>query len=163
MADKISKRASLLWTRLTQWYGSRLAEQFGPTPTEDWCAIVDATSDEVMRLALSEIRTKHPTYPPTLPEFDALVAKCKVPTQTSYGATIQEQLCDFVLRNRAMTWTQTRMPWKYIGRTFEGRNLKGEMVAHHGVEIVGVIVPADGDHPGYRVMIADMQLQERAA
>ena len=33
----------------------------------------------------------------------------------------------------------------------------------YGVEFTGVLIPADGEHPGYRVMFEDMQLNEVAA
>jgi hypothetical protein len=58
-----------------------------------------------------------------------------------------EKLCAFVMREygRRLTPWQLRQPWTSIGT----RNC----------EISGVIVPADGTKPGFRVMIADMELK----
>lgn len=58
-----------------------------------------------------------------------------------------EKLCAFVMREygKRLTAKQLRGPWTAIG-TRSG-------------EISGVVVAADGEKPGYRVMLADMELQ----
>lgn len=55
------------------------------------------------------------------------------------------RLCEFVLREygRRLTPNQLRGPWTNVGSD------KGETL--------GVIVPADGDHPGFRVMLVDFE------
>jgi hypothetical protein len=151
-----------VWKRLTEWYGTRLAEQYGETPPPDWCEVVDDSDNNTVTLALSQIKHKHTIHPPTFPEFDALFAKAKAPAPGQSGPTIQDRLCDFVLQHRSLTPNQIRLPWKYIGREFDAPGLDGKMRHNHGVEITGVIVPADGDHPGYRVMLADLQLEAAA-
>lgn len=57
------------------------------------------------------------------------------------------RLCTFVMREygNRLTTKQLRGPWTYIG-TYSG-------------EISGVVIPADGTRTGYRVMLADMELQ----
>jgi hypothetical protein len=139
-----------------------MAEQYGPTPPADWCEIVDDADNETVQRALSQIRLKHVTHPPTFPEFDAIFAKAKAPSPGQSGPSMQERLCDFVLKHRTLTRTQLRLPWTYIGRQFDAPDLTGKMRHNHGVEITGVIVPADGDQPGYRVMVADMQMEAAA-
>ena len=58
-----------------------------------------------------------------------------------------EKLCAFVMREygKRLTPKQLRGPWTTIG-TYNG-------------EISGVVIPADGTRTGYRVMLADMELQ----
>lgn len=154
-----SQRAQRVWDRLSQWYGARLAEQYGDTPPPDWCEVIDDADNDTVKLVLAQIREKHTTHPPTFPEFDALFAKAKRPVAASTGPTIKEQLADFVLKHRALTREQLRMPWTFLGRQFDAPGPDGKMRHNWGVEITGVVVPADGDALGYRVMVADMQLE----
>jgi hypothetical protein len=55
-----------------------------------------------------------------------------------------ERLCEHVMRTLGarLTPKQIRMPWTYIGSV--------------GGEITGVIIPADGDAPSYRMMLTDI-------
>jgi hypothetical protein len=58
-----------------------------------------------------------------------------------------ERLSKFVMREygpRLTPW-QIRVPWHHIGS--------------HAGEISGVVVPADGDSPGFRVMLVDFEGQ----
>lgn len=59
-----------------------------------------------------------------------------------------ELLCDYVMRGygRRLTAKQLRGPWTYIG-TKNG-------------EISGVVIDADGDSAGHRVMLVDLGLPE---
>jgi hypothetical protein len=56
-----------------------------------------------------------------------------------------ERLCDFVLREygRRLTPTQLRGPWHNVG-------------SHTG-EISGVVIPADGESPSFRVMLVEVE------
>lgn len=56
-----------------------------------------------------------------------------------------DRLCRFVMREygRRLTPAQIRAPWQHIGSPTG--------------EITGVIVPADGDSPGFRVMLVDFE------
>jgi hypothetical protein len=54
-----------------------------------------------------------------------------------------------VLRTRRLTPVQQlSMSWKYL---YRGNPRTGE-----GLETTGVVIAADGDAPGYRVMVMDM-------
>jgi hypothetical protein len=57
-----------------------------------------------------------------------------------------EKLCAYVMREygRRLTPKQIREPWRYIGTW--------------GGEISGVLIAADGDRTGYRVMLTDIEL-----
>jgi hypothetical protein len=102
------------------------------------------------------------TLPTTLPQFEDAIK----PVQQSsgpVGPSTQERLTEFVLRNRRLSPTQVRMPWTFLGITFAAPGPDGKHRANHGVEITGVVIPADGEHPSYRVMVADMDLAKDEA
>lgn len=136
---EISARSRRVWQRLTEWYGTRMVEQYGEVPPSDWCEVVDDSDNESVRRGLAHIRVRFPQHPPTLPQFEQVMR----PVQVSRGPTVADRLCEHVMREHggSLTPTQIRSPWTYLGAP-EG--------------IIGVIVPADGERPGYRVMVADL-------
>lgn len=140
---KISNRAARLWQRLVEWYGARFTEQYGPTAPDDWAEVVDKADNETVKLVLADIRQHHVTYPPTFPEFVQLFARAK--PKNSAAPDARERLTAFVLRHRSLTVGQTRMPWNFLGQRCE-----------RGFSTTGVVVPADGNAPGYRVMLEDV-------
>lgn len=81
-------------------------------------------------------------------------------TQAQRGPSLQEQLCDYVMLARFPSdqdskfspdqMRQTSQPWTYLYR--EWRDEKGRQCA----ECTGVLIPACGALPGYRVTVADM-------
>lgn len=156
----ISKRARGVWKKFTQWYGGDvIAKHFGEIPPQEWCEVIDSIRTRPqMEAILAEIRAKHVTFPPRFPEFEAIVAQHAKALQRS-GPLAQERIAAYVLSKYGsrLTPTQIRRPWTYIGRSFDAPTASGKMVAGHGIEISGVIVPADGDAPGYRVMIDDVE------
>jgi hypothetical protein len=133
--SRVSSRAQRFWERLISWYGSRLTEQYGAEPKGDWCELIDDHENEVIAAALAEIKIKHPQYPPSFPEADAIFARLKAPSQAQIGPSMLEQLSDFVHRNRTLTANQLRLPWKYLGRTFDAPGIDGKTRAHHGVQM----------------------------
>lgn len=61
-----------------------------------------------------------------------------------------EILCAYVVKHygRRLTPKQLRGPWTYIGS--------------YGGELSGVVIEADGEHTGYRIMLTDMDAMESA-
>jgi len=158
---RITPRAKHVWTRLGEWYGSKLAEQYGPVPPEDWCEIVDRADNETVKRGLSVIRSTYVSWPPTLPQFEEAMRT----TDRSRGtpsAPVTERLVEFVLKHRRLTPRQLAAPWTYLGRSFDAPGPDGKIWANWGIEFTGVVVPADGENPGYRVMVADMQIEDEA-
>lgn len=135
--SETSARSKRLWDRLGQWYGSRLAEQYGSEPPKDWCEVVDAADNDTVTRVLSEIRNRHTTYPPTFPEFHALFAHAK--HQRAEGPSAVD-IIEQHLQRRNLTFKQGR-ELTYIGSAGQ---------------ITGVVVPQDGDAPGFRLMLADL-------
>jgi hypothetical protein len=152
---KVSDRANRFWHKLAGFYGTGLTEKFGKIPPGDWCEIIDDSSNDVLRDALVEIRAKHVNWPPTLPEFESIVARLQRPKLQ--GPTTQERLTDFVLKNYKLTFNQIRQPWKFL---FSGHPGYGgpDSKPSPDYAVVGVVVPADGAVHGYRVMVMDMQM-----
>ena len=157
---RISPRANRVWGKLQDWYGDAL-DQYGPFPPEDWCEVIDAASNEAERIAMSEIRAKHTAFPPRFPEFDAIFSRISRP-QTVSGPSIMERLIDFVIRTKPLTRNQQR-GWTFVGQEFDSPGLDGKMRHRHGVNITGIVIPPDGDSPGYRVMLADLDLHQDIA
>lgn len=136
---QISARSKRFWKRLVEWYGVRVTEQYGELPPEDWCELVDESSNEIVKRALSLIRQRYVQYPPTLPQFE----QCLAPTRVVAGPSSADRLCAHVMRTigTRLTEKQRAVPWTYLGSS-DG--------------IAGVVIPDDGDSPGYRVMLADI-------
>jgi hypothetical protein len=160
----ISRRARRLWTKFCEWYGTaEMSKQFGLVPPQDWCQVIDDIPDrDAMARVLSAVRTKHPKFPPKYPEFDAIVSDCAKPKPISTGPSVPERLKEWVITNKPLSRAQLRMPWTYIGKYFDAPGPDRKMTQNYGIEVTGVIVPADGEHPGYRVMLEDLQMAEAA-
>jgi hypothetical protein len=145
----VSSRAIEAWKRFAAWYGAdTLERKYGLKPPEDWCEIFDSLDRDQLARVLADVRVKFPTWMPGLGEFEQLVREIRKPVPMR-GPTVQEQLTSYVLRNYRLTFNQTRGPWRWLGT---GNQWTGE-----GFAITGVVIPADGDAPGYRVMVVDMQ------
>lgn len=142
---KPSQRAQRVWDRLSDWYGVRFADQFGDLPSQDWCTVIDGVSNDDLVAALVLVRERHVTFPPTLPEFVALVKEVRMPR--ARGPSVAEQLAAFVARAYPLTPAQLARPW-----TFQYQIVGGRPV------VTGVVIDADGEKTGYRVSIEDMQM-----
>lgn len=138
-----SHRSKRLWDRLGQWYGSRLAEQYGAEPPQDWCEVVDAADNDTVTRALADIRVKHLTHPPTFPEFNSIVRKAKHARETGPSAI---DVLEQHLQRRNLTFKQGRQ-LTYIGTLGQ---------------ITGVVVPQDGEYPGFRLMLSDLHREGEA-
>jgi hypothetical protein len=144
-------RVDRLWKRLGQWYGSRFADVYGPEPSEDWRACVDEASNDDVVAVLAMIRQRHVTFPPTLPEFESLFREVrgrkKFPRASE--ASMHDRLGDFVLKHRSLTFNQLR-GWEFKYR-----------IGDDGFPVTtALVIPADGDKPGYRITVEDMLGEE---
>jgi hypothetical protein len=156
-----SKQAQDTWKRFAAWYGTdALERKFGLAVPVDWADAIEGLDREQLAIVMAETKQKFPTWMPGLPEFETLVAQVRKPAIQDTGPSAQEQLVRFVILNRSLTGNQLRMPWDYLVERFDAVPHGGKnMVHNHGIRIIGVVIPADGDHPGYRVMLADMMLE----
>lgn len=150
-ARKASPRATRFWDRMLQWYGVKFTDTYGKTVSADWAAVVDRADDESMMRAMSAVRSKYIEWPPTLPQFEVALKPPAEPNKQE--KSIQTQLREFVCRSYTLTMRQMYLPWTDI---CDRKPWQSEC------NVIGVIVPADGDAQGYRVMVADMQAQVRA-
>jgi hypothetical protein len=140
---KPSPRAQRVWDRLGDWYGARFADQYGDLPSQDWCTVIDNSTNEDLVAVLVRVRQEHVTFPPTLPEFAALVKEVRIPRIRK--PSTQEQLVAFVARTYQLSPVQICKPWTFLYRACEG-----------GAVVTGVLIDADGERPGYRVSVEDM-------
>lgn len=154
----ITKRSRKLWSTFVEWYGKRSVAEIGGIIPRDWCEVVDSIKTrDVWNRVLQTVKEKHLKYPPKFPEFDAIVSACANPPPVNVGPSAQDQLTNFVLRTKSLTANQLRMPWEFFGKGFDAADASGKMKSNFGREVTGVIVPADGDAPGYRVTVEDMR------
>lgn len=155
MTAEISKRASQLWDRLRQWYGVRLAEQFGDDPPADWRRLVDRSSNEDIKRALAVLRTKHVSHPPTLLEFEHALKPPPLAHRDPHSDSVQEQLVKHVVATRRLTPAQLRGPWTFLYARRQWTDSLGRS-RNELADCVGVVIPADGDAPEIRVTCAEM-------
>jgi hypothetical protein len=137
---KESKRAREFWSRLLAWYGARVGDSYGMLPPVDWCEVIDRASPETIRRTLAEIRSEHPVHPPTFPQFDEIVSRLSF--AVARGPLVQERLREFVCKHRSISAGQLWRPWTFV---------------YNKDECVAVDVPEDGNTPGFRVRVEDME------
>jgi hypothetical protein len=142
--SKPSARAQSLWDRLGDWYGVRFADQFGDVPPPDWCALIDKSASTELVQVMVLLRQRHVTFPPTLPEFAALVKEVRKPVERK---SVTAALTEFIVRHRRLAPEQMLgMYW-----TFRYRE------APDGSQVVTALeVAAVGGNSGYRVTVEDM-------
>lgn len=165
----VSRRAEGIWRTFARWYGAdTIAKNFGPVPPQEWCEVIDQqirTRDQLERI-LADVRAQHPNFPPRFPQFAQIVDRVTVlhDQANEGGPTVAERLVDYVLKHKPLTPNQCRQPWRFIGRQFDAPDAAGKIRRNYGIEITGVIVPADpeANAPGYRVTVEDMQIAEAA-
>jgi len=147
----ISNQARDTWKRFASWYGAdALERKFGLTCPPDWAEAIDGLDRNTLARVMAETKQKFPTWMPGLPEFEALIASLRRPAGPEVPP-MHEQLCDFVIKHRKLTGEQLRQPWTYLYR--------GNVRTGVDFAVTGVVVPADGEHPGYRIMVEDMRLE----
>jgi len=146
-ARKISPRAQRVWQRLIGYYGARkITEELGDIPSEDWCSLIDASDHKSIDRAMEVCRTQHRIWPPTLGQFEDALKPPATPKQEQ-GPTLIDRLEAFSRQQHRLTMMQERKRrWLYSGRGWAPDS-----------KIVGVEYPPDGDVPGYRVMVQDME------
>lgn len=139
MARKPSRRASRAWDRLRQWYGARLAEQYGDVPPDDWCALIDRTDDERLAQALERIRDESPVYPPTFGQLEQAIPRKRA---HDGGPSVPDQLCRFIAEHRRTCEHQRAKTWAYFGPITEFPPNKTREEPKSTPEPRGVVIPA---------------------
>lgn len=71
---QVSALARKAWKRFNEYYGARFSEQQGFSPSESWCELIDDSDRVDVEAALVNCRTAYLQFPPTLPQFEALIA-----------------------------------------------------------------------------------------
>lgn len=154
-AYEVSVRARRVWDRLSEWYGTRVAETYGPNPPRDWCRLVDRSNDADVKRALSTIRTKHPSHPPTLPEFETALRPPAPVHRGPSDETVAERLVKHVIRNFRLSTGQMIAHWTFLYEKAQWTDQQGRP-RNELATCVGVWIPADGEHAGFRVSAQDV-------
>lgn len=131
---------------MVEWYGARVAEQYGESPPIDWCKVIDGVDDTTVQRGLSLIKSRYLDHPPTLPQFEQVMRPQESGTR---GPSEADRLCAYVMKTRGVTLTalQIRTSWTY------SRDRMGELV---------VTVPADGASPSISVDALEMRSGQQA-
>lgn len=156
-------RASRVWKRMLQIYGARFTESYGEKPTEPWIAAIDDLTDQQIAFGIRQVMRDTPIHPPTLGQFAKACNDMPV-AQANKGPSLQEQLCAYVMvkhfRSPPLSpgpndrQKQVAMPWTYLYREWIDPDRPKHL--QRCAECVGVLIPAFGDQPEYRVMVIDM-------
>jgi hypothetical protein len=137
---KASARVERVWKRLAEWYGARLADQYGPTAPPDWALIIDRTDDERLETALIAVRRASPAWPPTLGQLESAIPTREIKGQPS----LAEKLADHAVQKfgRVLCVHQVGKPWNYFGpmKEFVSKHRNNEVLTHP--DIRGVQIPA---------------------
>ena len=158
-----NNRSERIWLRLIQAYGSRVAESYGEDMPQIWIDAMEHLTDTQIDYGMRKVVRDTPVHPPTLGQFSQACAD--TPQQKTKGLrTIQEQLTDFVVRTHFPTHRdskftpdqarQSSLPWTYLYHDWidDSRPKHSQACA----ECTGVLVPAAGALPGFKVTVSDM-------
>lgn len=64
------------WSAMAERYGRRWTEQYGPESSPAWRELIDKYIPEDVKIALAELPKEAKEFPPTLPQFEAILVKC---------------------------------------------------------------------------------------
>ena len=146
----ISARARRVWDRLIGWYGTRVADTYGEDPPRDWCRMIDRVNDNDVKRALSIVRTKHPSHPPTLPEFESALRPPAPQYRDPHEPSPQELLVRHVMKHCRLTARQVIARWTFLYERVQWTGKQGEP-RDELAKCVGVWIPSDGEVPGFKV------------
>jgi hypothetical protein len=97
-----------------------MAENYGPTPPEDWCEVIDRTDDDALNTALLHVRRQSPIHPPTLGQIEDAIPKRET---GNTGPSKPERLAALMIAKHGaeMCKHQRAKTWNYFGpmNTFE--------------------------------------------
>lgn len=93
----VSGRAKGFWTKLCTWYGASKMEDFGDWAPSEVCKAIDALRHrDDMAAVLLDIKAKHPNWPPTTPQLEAIIRSHIAPAVN--WPKLQADLSEYVMR-----------------------------------------------------------------
>lgn len=155
-----SRRTKRVWERFVQWYGTRVIETHGAMPSQAWDMAVNTSSDEQVAAALQAVKVQHAKYPPTFPEFEALLRKAK-PADGVEEMSVTIRMTEYILRQHSLgllelSPNQIRGPWRWVVRWNSGNDKQGAIHKEWEPIYTTMVIEADGDHPERRFSVADI-------
>jgi len=154
---EVSARAQRVWLRLNEWYGARMGEQYGPTPPPDWCRLVDRSTNAEMKRALLLIRTKHPSFPPTLPEFEIALRPPPPVHRGPTEDTVQEKLVKHAISHYALGAEQLIQHATFLYQRRQWTDVQGRP-RDELADCVGVVFAPAAGRPEIRIAVGDLGL-----
>lgn len=95
----VSPRAKGLWTKLCTWYGASKMEDFGDWAPAEICKAVDGLRHrDDLSAVLVDIKSKHPSWPPTTPQLESIIRSHIAPAVD--WAKLQGDLTEHIMRTR---------------------------------------------------------------
>lgn len=72
----MSKRShTRFWADMVDRFGRRWAELYGPVPGEAWVQLLDRYDPAVIKSAVASLASLKAEFPPTLPQFEAMLSR----------------------------------------------------------------------------------------
>jgi hypothetical protein len=154
MPRKLSRRAGSFWLRLSQSWGSKFLDAYGPTPPDDWANAIERADDERLEQALTILRRESPTFPPTLGQLENAIPKRQSGALTSKAQQIAELMLS--QHGKDLCVHQIGRPWSYFGPLREFLLPKidpPEYITVPDPRGVQVAECAQCERPSYRVLL----------
>lgn len=155
---KPSLRTQAAWKRLSAYYGADVIERkYGLEADPSWDRILARLDREVMGTVFAEMKTKHPSFPPTQGEFEQLIKSVTAPPPSNDGPGMQERLTDYVLAHRRLT------PWQLSHSSqwrceYQGNCGRAGTQPSENFATTAIVIPADPNGTaGFRVTVMDME------
>lgn len=149
-----SQRAKGVWRRLAEFYGARLADQFGAEPPPEWCKVIDRTDPERLEKGLMAVRRDHLQHPPSLPQFEACIPRRKFGTA---DLSVPDRLAAHARATLNLCEHQVSKPWSFFGQRTDDGSRDG------AIDTRGVVIPAcrggtcaNNPRPSHRVTVMDL-------
>lgn len=158
-----SRRSMEVWKKLIEWYGIRVVESYGAKPNSSWDMAINSATNEQVVLALQSVRLQHGAFPPTFPQFEALLVKARPASQVS-NYSLPTQVTEKLIRKHSLgllhlSPRQLKGPWRWEVTWQDGQDKEGRHQAKWEPRFTKLVIDADDDAPEYRINIQDL-LQE---
>lgn len=148
-----------VWRKMTEMYGAQWVRERGKAPPTTWTLAIGKHDADTIRHAMARVPTRHPDWPPTLPQFMA----CCTPQPKDYGAPSAEaawhearshamQATSHQWSHDAVRLTGRRIGWGDIHRATDGyaKEVKKDFLIEYGKAVEAMaggleLLEFDGD------------------
>ena len=111
-----NEAANWVWRKMVEMYGAQWTRERGSAPPTTWSLALGKHDPETIRQAMARVATRHPDWPPSLPQFVA----CCTPQPEDYGAPSAEAAWS---EARAHALEPTSHAWSHDAVRLAGRRI----------------------------------------